>query len=137
MLTSAFGFPCYKQDVSFFYLMRYHIVKELHSNEAYRKFCKISDEVSSIETLSYRTSKMDFNALIQKVILSCMNSIPVIRQKMLLSIQLWLSIAKIIEHNFKESNINIRTNMLLGQRQQSINGNMDTKLISHTIPKHP
>jgi hypothetical protein len=55
-----------------------------------------------------------------------MNSIPVIRQKMLLSIQLWLSLSKIIEHNFKESNINIRTNMLLGQRQQSINGNMDT-----------
>jgi len=29
------------------------IVKELHSSEAYRKFCKISDEVPSIETLSY------------------------------------------------------------------------------------
>jgi len=69
MLTSAFGFPCYKQDVSFFYLMRYHIVKELHSNESYRKFCKISDKIPSIETLSYRTSQMDFNALIQKVIL--------------------------------------------------------------------
>jgi len=50
-----------------------------------------------------------------------MNSIPVIRQKMLLLIQLWLSLAKIIEHNFKEININIRTNMLLGQRQQNIN----------------
>jgi len=56
---------------------------------------------------------------------------------MLLLIQLWLSLAKIIEHNFKEININIRTNMLLGQRQQNINGNMDTRLISHAIPKHP
>jgi len=45
------------------------IVKELHSNEAYRKFCKISDKILSIGTLSYRTSQMDFNALIQKVIL--------------------------------------------------------------------
>jgi hypothetical protein len=45
------------------------IVKELYSNETYRKFCKISDKIPSIGTLSYRTSRMDFNALIQKVIL--------------------------------------------------------------------
>jgi len=34
------------------------IVKELHSNESYRKFCKISDKIPSIETLSYRTSQI-------------------------------------------------------------------------------
>jgi hypothetical protein len=27
------------------------VVKELYSNETYRKFCKISDEIPSIETL--------------------------------------------------------------------------------------
>jgi len=42
------------------------IVKELYSNETYRKFCKISDKIPSIGTLSYRTSRMDFNALIQR-----------------------------------------------------------------------
>jgi len=46
-----------------------NVVKELYSNESYRKFCKISNKVPCIQTLSYRTSKMDYNALIQKVIL--------------------------------------------------------------------
>jgi len=46
-----------------------NVVKELYSNESYRKFCKISNKVPSIQTLSYRSSKMDYNALIQKVIL--------------------------------------------------------------------
>ena len=45
------------------------VVKELYSNEPYRKLCKLSDEIPSIETLSYRTSRRDFNALIQKVIM--------------------------------------------------------------------
>ena len=45
------------------------VVKELYSNELSRTFCKLSDEIPSIETLSYRTSQMDFNALIEKVIM--------------------------------------------------------------------
>jgi IS5 family transposase len=45
------------------------VVKELYSNEMYRRFCKLSNDIPSIETLSYRNSKMDFNSLIQKTVM--------------------------------------------------------------------